>query len=288
MGTTSDLLRPMSIGDILDGAVRLYRSNFRLLIGIVAWAYVPIIFLTLAYPSVTFGRLRLQGILMIFISGFLLPAVATVAISERILNRKISVIGSYLRVGKRLFPLIGAMLLVVMFVMLIILGLSIALYLLTEFVDSTVWGTRFPGTLAITAIIIVFIPIMVFSALTLAVRLLFTLQAVVIEGSKATRAIGRSRELAKGSFWKILAVLALVLIAVFLVHFSFGFVGGAVVDALGRLSTVWIFIARTGIINLLLQPFQIAVIVLLYYDMRVRKEGYDLEVMAKELSVEQV
>jgi hypothetical protein len=276
MATTSDLLRPMRVGDILDGAIRLYRSNFRLLVGIAAWVYVPLCFLTFVFSPMTYT------VLVMVVSGFLLPAVATIAISERILNRKISVIGSYIRVGKRLFTLIGAMLLVVMLVLLIILGASIVFGILIAFLSSSAWGMRLPRTLTI----IVIMPVMVFSALTLSVRLLFTLQAVVIEGSKATRAIGRSMELAKGSFWKILIVLISVFMAIFLINSLFGFVGGAVVAVLGRLSAVWFFISRTGIINLLLQPFQIAVIVLLYYDTRVRKEGYDLEVMAQELAVE--
>ena len=47
VNATSNLLRPMGIGDILDGAVKLYRDNFLLLIRISAWVYIPFCFLAL-------------------------------------------------------------------------------------------------------------------------------------------------------------------------------------------------------------------------------------------------
>jgi len=37
------------------------------------------------------------------------------------------------------------------------------------------------------------------------------------------------------------------------------------------------------VLSVLLEPFRIAAITLLYYDFRIRKEGFDLEIMAEEL-----
>jgi hypothetical protein len=40
----------------------------------------------------------------------------------------------------------------------------------------------------------------------------------------------------------------------------------------------------TGIVTSLLQPISLCAIVLLYYDARIRKEGFDLQLLAEELS----
>ena len=74
MGTSSNLLRPMGIGDILDGAINLYRRNFLLLIGISAWVYIPIYLLFLVMPQ--WIHILLNAIVPTFVTP-----VVTVAIS---------------------------------------------------------------------------------------------------------------------------------------------------------------------------------------------------------------
>jgi len=281
--TTHDLLRPMSIGDILDGAIKLYRNNFLLLTGISAWVYIPLCLL---------GFVISQGIFSLltqFVSIFL-AAVVTVAISERILDRKISITDSYRRTSKRLASFIGAMLLVGLIAvsLLIAVGLFIVL-------ASFIGALSFPFTsLVFTAMI---------GLLTVAIMvwLLFIPQAVLLEGNKATKSIGRNINLVKGNFWKSYAIMILVSIAMFMVNSLVWLVGGAVLAILGggtgteqnfvqdlmvAVNQIRQYPIVIGIINLLLQPFRMVVITLLYYDIRVRKEGYDLEVMAKELAME--
>ena len=51
-------------------------------------------------------------------------------------------------------------------------------------------------------------------------------------------------------------------------------------------STAWVVRAILGSISaLIVTPFTIAVGVLLYFDARIRKEGFDLAVMAQEVGV---
>ena len=330
MNTTSNLLRPLGIGDILDGAVKLYRDNFLLLMGIGACVYIPFCFLPLVIPQaakfligtvsaapaavviVTLLAVVIVAVLTGAVSAFLLPAVVTAAISERILNREISVIGSYRRVGKRLLSFIGAIVLM-MLVGVIMVVIVVVFTILSDFLLSsrTLWnilGSVRGHGVGLPRVWIGRLTFLAFSALELgiglfmlviAVRLLFTLQAVVLEGSKATKALGRSWKLAKGNFWKILVILILVFIAMFLIRCLFGLVGGTVLAILGggidTAQNLMVYVMKflqfpivKGILDLFLQPFIMAVIVLLYYDMRVRKEAYDLEVMAKELAIEQV
>ena len=42
----------------------------------------------------------------------------------------------------------------------------------------------------------------------------------------------------------------------------------------------------SGIASVLVQPFQAAIRTVLYYDLRVRKEGYDVELLAEQLGIE--
>lgn len=286
---THDLLRPMGIGDILDGAIKLYRNNFLLLIGIGAWVYIPLCLLGFVISQVIFN-------LLIQLISIFLAAVVTVAISERILDREISIAGSYSRVGKKLPSLIGAMLLVALVGVIILIGVGAFMSFFTAALRSSL---RSPTSLLIFTLVIGLSPLIF--VLAVIIWLLFTPQAILLEGNTAGKSIRRSMNLVKGSFWKTLLILVLVSIAMSLVSSLLWLVGGAGVAILGGgADTGQSFVQNIGvamnkfrqypiaigIINLLLQPFRMVVITLLYYDIRVRKEGYDLEVMAKELAME--
>jgi len=283
--TTSDLLRPMSIGDIMDSAVKLYRSNFFLLIGIGAWVYIPLCLLGFFISQAIFN-------LLIQLVSIFLAAVVTVAISERILNHEISISNAYSRTSKRLGSFIGAMMLVGLIGMslLIIVGIFVSIF-------SSIFfkALRFPfGSLIFTLIVALF-------TVAIMVWLLFIPQAVLLEGNKAIKSIGRNSKIVSGNFWKAYATLVLVSIAMFVITSFLWLIGGSVMAILGgdantagsfaqnfeaSVNRFRQFPPGIGAVNLLLQPFRMVVITLLYYDIRVRKEGYDLEIMAKELAME--
>ncbi|MFC1715915.1 hypothetical protein ACFL6S_19755 [Candidatus Poribacteria bacterium] len=292
MGARSNLLRPMSIGDILDGAISLYRSNFLLLVGIAACVYVP--FYILALLINPWVQTFLKLVIPVFVA-----AVVTVAISERILGRQASIASSYRRAGNRLGPFIGALLLMVLImipvgiVMLISVGIftGIATFL------SSMLGIPAVGMFAGIIIGLIMVAWIGISVLAFMVWLLFVPQAVLLEGTGATRSIGRSIELIKGSFWKTLGVLVLVYIAILLVGTIVGLVGGVIAAVLsGGIDSAGGFVSSmrkfqeipiaSGVTDLFLEPFRMIVITLLYYDIRVRKEAYDTELMAEELAIE--
>jgi hypothetical protein len=115
-------------------------------------------------------------------------------------------------------------------------------------------------------------------ALILLVRWSLVAPTIVLEGATSARALGRSVELTEGRRWKILAVLALYLLA------SLSIAGGlgAGIELLGEgvrdnqlLQTV-----LGQAISALLSPVLYSALVLLYYDARVELEAFDIAVLA--------
>jgi hypothetical protein len=105
----------------------------------------------------------------------------------------------------------------------------------------------------------------------------------VLEKSRNGAAIRqRSWNLITGHRWKAFAVLIVVLIAQFLpstaslvIRFSLGFESAAA-EAIGGLIS--------GIAGLLTYPLNPIAFTLLYYDLRIRKEGFDLEMLSRDIA----
>jgi hypothetical protein len=94
----------------------------------------------------------------------------------------------------------------------------------------------------------------------------------------------RSRALVRGRFWRCAAVLGLMLLLQLIV------IGGitVVVDAITSSSSdsTVLFLDRgvsSLISNTLVLPFQVAVTTVLYIDLRVRKEGFDVQLLTHSL-----
>jgi hypothetical protein len=130
-------------------------------------------------------------------------------------------------------------------------------------------------------------------AIYLGIAWLFGLQVTVFEGKIGWSALSRSRALVKGDWWRVLGITFLVSIIVSVVSLVFSipsFVLGAAV-ALGRDDTT--FRATTAAISvvsstagtIITGPVIYIASVFLYYDLRARKEGLDLEMMANQAEV---
>ena len=104
-------------------------------------------------------------------------------------------------------------------------------------------------------------------------------------------ALSRSRQLVRGSWWRVFGILLLIWLIYAFISFVIVLVGAAVAGllafagestpvALGQAIVQLVFsVAQQA----LTQPFSVAGTVLLYYDLRVRKEGLDLQERAEGL-----
>ncbi|MEJ7812420.1 MAG: glycerophosphoryl diester phosphodiesterase membrane domain-containing protein [Gemmatimonadaceae bacterium] len=107
-------------------------------------------------------------------------------------------------------------------------------------------------------------------------------ETVLLEDGGVGRALDRSAELSKGRKGKILKTLALawaILIGVYIAFYTAIALGATVVP---RLAATVGLVVTLGM-AVLLQPLWYAITTLLYYDMRVRHEAFDLSLMAEEL-----
>jgi hypothetical protein len=107
---------------------------------------------------------------------------------------------------------------------------------------------------------------------------------VMLEGKSGVAALKRSKQLGDGSHWRNLGYLLLsgLIFSVFLLPFVGVIVAGVVF--LPNLINTWIFLTAIDVVYLLPIPFIFILFILVYYDRRVRKEGYDAKVLAEDLA----
>jgi hypothetical protein len=133
--------------------------------------------------------------------------------------------------------------------------------------------------LAVTVAFLLVIP-----GLVLLVWFILVGPVVMLEGKSGVAALKRSKQLGDGSHWRNLGYLLLSSL-IFLV-FLLPFVGVIAVGVvfLPDLINTWIFLAAIDVVYLLPIPFIFILFVLVYYDRRVRKEGYDAKALAEDLA----
>jgi hypothetical protein len=109
-------------------------------------------------------------------------------------------------------------------------------------------------------------------------RLFATTNAVLFENSGASESLGRSFALSKDSAWRIFGVILLAYIVLFVAQIALGVTLQLLVSAVLRSPVV--ASALGNIVGMLLYPFLSIALMVLYFDQRIRKEGYDLDVMS--------
>ena len=242
---TSLDLRPMSVGEILDGGFSLYRNHFSALIGIsIVCLGLPT--LLSVYTEIGGGMIAHPGLslfsTLLFGIGWLPCSAATVwAVSEVYLGRD-PVLGPALRYGVRR---IGRLMIV-----------GLASYILVFF-----------------ATLLLVIPgIIVACGYSVAV------QVVVLEELRAsTDALGRSWALTKGFKGKAFQLAVTLGILYMLPAFAVGAIGVLVPGGETAMSVIAQFV------SFLLTPWFACVFTLFYYDLRIRHEGFDLQVLSQTL-----
>lgn len=124
----------------------------------------------------------------------------------------------------------------------------------------------------IIGLILLIIPGIIFT-----IWLIFVPIIVILEHIWGREALKRSKELGKGFYMRMLGLFIVFLIIFFVIGAIVGGVMGMMyVDQ--QIFDIVILIMQT-----LLQPLVLIMIILSYYDLRVRKEAYDAATLAEEL-----
>jgi hypothetical protein len=296
-------MRPMGIGEILDRSFRLLRQYFWLFF-IIIFAPQAVFFVVnfglqfLVSGDMTqhgsgslwagFGISAVLAILIFSVLQFWAQGALIHAVSETYLGHSTSIKASYGAMRSRIGRLIGTLILwsIIVFGIPAVFGM-VAAVALPSLAMMGLGGI----TAGIIGVVVVIIAIWIFA--TLFLNWLVVDKVVVLEEIGWMKALRRSKELMKGrtepGFWKSIKTKASLIILVgFLIgigiHLLFQlpgvllgilFPGGIVITTVqGVLNTVAVSLATA---------YTAIAMILFYYDIRVRKEGFDLKMMAEKL-----
>lgn len=292
------ILRPLSFGEILDGAFSLYRRNFATLaltaliptLGILAAflalgnSYVSAFTTPDADPMAAMAQMMsgLWKIMLVGIAGALImwPAL-TRQVAQAYTGQPTSLADGFSAGARAVLPLIGAGLLAWLGMMVAGAGVGIVLVIVT--VVLGMMGTA----MAVLAMVLMVLGYLAFAAAALAV-LFAVVPAVVVEGAGPVEALERSFTLARGALGRVAGMMTVAMVISYLpmmavMALTGGFQQMMDPDALptaGQFITQQVLSMGVGILT---TPFLCAVVVLLYFDRRVRTEALDVQMMADHL-----
>lgn len=113
------------------------------------------------------------------------------------------------------------------------------------------------------------------------------LPVMFVENTGLIAAMRRSWGLVQGRWWRTFLILLLIYVLVEVVQTALGaFLAGGqflVQVILSSVATTWIFAAASIVVTSIVNPILQIAIVLIYFDMRVRKEGLDLFQLAEHI-----
>lgn len=299
-------LRPLSLGELLDGAFRAIRTNPRVMFGLsavvvtatalvqlaITWSFftdLESLLLTASEPTtsdleamdaaltdllsqlaVVLGAQTISAVVTTVLSGLLI-----VSVSQSVLGRRASLGEVWATARGRLVRLLLLSLLVTLIVLSPLVpwaGLTIAA------LSQEQWGVAalvgfVGGIVALVAVAY------------LVTKTVLATPALMLERSGILAALRRGWTLTAGTFWRVLGIYLLTMLLVSVVS---GAISGSTSlffqitasDPTGAVLTPGYLVATTVaqiVATALTTPFTAAVIALLYIDVRMRTEGLDLE-----------
>ena len=297
-------LRPMSLGELLDRTFLLYRRNFLLFVGIATVgpaAYLVFQLITIgsavvpartSTPSAVglaaFGVGMLASLfigIVVMLAGLAISQAATVrAVAAVHLGRTTTIINAY----KALRGRIARVLAVFFLVMLLVAIATGGIVMVTGIVASlAVVGGAQGGTAGAVAgglVAVVAVVIGVILAVTIYVRYSLSVQACVVEDLGVSASLKRSAILSKGARSRVLAVYFIFTILSVVIGFALSGAAVAVVFLIKNpILTLVVTYLASFVASSLTSPLATIGLSLLYYDERVRKEAFDLQLMMATL-----
>ncbi|HET7423197.1 MAG TPA: glycerophosphoryl diester phosphodiesterase membrane domain-containing protein [Gemmatimonadales bacterium] len=247
-------LRPLSMGEILDVSFQLYRRHFAAL-AMVALICSGLPVLLSLFIEASGGMLQHVWLTLAYYGIFVvLSAIATAAtvfiVSESYMGRPLSA-------GE-------------------------ALNRATPFLWRVIACSILTGLLVMVGFLLFLVP-----GIVLLCGLILAFPALVLEpGSTASGALARSWALTRGSRWRIFGMLLTLGLLLYVPIVALTALAALVLPDAPTGSVMsggLIGLVMAAVVQLFLYPLFYCVLTVSYYDLRVRKEGFDLEVLAQTL-----
>jgi len=245
------------VGDILTDAFNLYGKYWSVLVPIVAVVAIPLSLIQYAITRYSFTRrviLHPNGTITIS-SGFWR------AVGSGFLIWVIGVLITMIVVGAITRATAG-----------IFVGQRATLEGAYQFGLARLWSILLVSFLVAIIVGVGFI-LLIIPGLIALTRLISAIPALVVEDRRGTTALVRSNDLVRGYSWPVFgtylvaAIIAGLVTSLFTAWFSNWFVRGLL----------------AGIAHTITQPFIALVVVLIYLDLRVRKESLDTTTLDRDL-----
>ncbi len=244
-------LRPLTFGELLDRAFTIYRRHFLVLAGIMLAATLAPGLLAVGASAVMVSHPMVGlAVMALYVPlgmiGYCAATAATThAVSSALLGEPLSIGSSFEGAKSRIAPVLGGS---------ILMGLGILLGFLLLIVPGVIAALRW----------YVFVP------------------TLVIERSSVDGALRRSWNLTQGHLGRIFGIFVLIMCIGFAVGMLVILPFSAILifaspGSAGSGATQAVMQLLQYAANVLVLPVQSIITVLIYYDLRVRKEAFDVE-----------
>lgn len=294
---TVPTLRPLGFGETLDRAFTLYRRNLVLFLG------TSVLLMT----GVFMGAMLLfvlGGVVMSVMPNFIgflamalvfVAAMALVTIPWGALARQASqaYTGKHTSLGdgteagaSSAMTLLGSGVIVGVSLGVLMLLVGLVVYVLNVMVAGL-------GIASLSVVMVVVSGLGFAAAFCLVTALYFAVvPAVIVEGKGPMEAVSRSLELAQGALPRIAGTMVVALVITYLPQIALGFVTGAFAQVgdpaqvgAQQLAAVLMQQLLSLAITMLTMPFLVNVMVVLYFDRRVRSEALDVQMATEQLGL---
>lgn len=305
-------LAPLGAGDLIDRAVRLYRRHLFVLIRIFA---PPVIVAAAGWILTTMSSRQMFLVsneieLVIYFMLFCTGLVVTLGghlfnlvvmggatrnlVAHLLRNDPVSAKATYDAVRARFWGLLGASVLVLLWITIAALAALIGLYMVSIFLligsillanSAPVWFVTILGVIAVlgASVVALWIFFLVVG------RVAYVPQVMLVEGRGVMESFSRSFSLARGNVRRLMAATLFTTFATqsaMMILWApllwLGFIYG--IDPFNNTQwPAWYAIVCSipgPLSSILLMPVWMLGLSLLYVDERVRHEGYDIELMA--------
>lgn len=289
------VIRPMTLGEILDKAIRLYRQNFLKFIGIFAIPYIPLVLIQtaismfyatsmfneglLADPdqAMGFGLATLAGTFIFLIANFILvggfaTAALTRAVANNYVNKPVGILDSYRAITGSVGKLLVAL----------VIATIILIFIMVWSVVPVVGWLSGPGIFVFLSLIV--IPLIA--------------PIASLENLGISQTLRRAWDMGRSRFWwligyaLVLALLGQLIVTgpVYLLSAVLQIIFSSIPDLTFEMQTMLDTIISTLFslaLGLLYTPLQLTMMTVVYFDLRARNEGLDLALQLSSLNEDQ-
>ena len=245
-------LRPRSVSEIVDAAFALFRQHAGHYMVAAAIGFAPVVVMQLLIPTPEAMLAQGEDAELGMFFGWIMIASLASLLSYAIIGSLIIVMGSRAYLGQE--PDVGA-----------------ALSTVFPKVPAIIVAAILKSLLYAVGALLLLIGFFYFFARYFAVE-----ASILIENQGPFGALGRSSKLSEGRKWHILLSLALVIIVYWIILMVMAIIGAMITSPIAA-------VLLSMLVNMIAFPILQLTFVALYYDARIRGEGFDLEHMAASL-----